>query len=68
MPNPIKEDILKVDETSFSYILEQNVTVTPKTVTTGGLIRCNVFRPKVSDRVPVILTYGPYGKDTHASE
>lgn len=68
MPNPIRKDILTVDETSFPYILEQNVTVSPKTIANGGLIRCNVFRPKVAERVPVIVTYGPYGKDTHASE
>ncbi|KAK2596301.1 hypothetical protein N8I77_013197 [Diaporthe amygdali] len=68
MPNPIKHDILTVDKVSFPYILEQNVTVTPKTVRKGGLIRYNVFRPKTTDRVPVIMTYGPYGKDTHTSE
>lgn len=68
MPNPIKKDILTIDESSLPYILEQNVTVAPKTIKDGGLIRCNVFRPKVDDRMPVIVTYGPYGKDTHASE
>lgn len=68
MPNLIRHDLLTVDKTSFPYILEKNVTVTPKTITNGGLIRCNVYRPKVSERVPVIVTYGPYGKDTHASE
>ncbi|PSN64649.1 alpha/beta-hydrolase [Corynespora cassiicola Philippines] len=68
MPNKIKEDITTVDETSFSYIFEQNVTVKPKTVGKGALIRCNVYRPKSTDQVPVIMTYGPYGKDTHYSE
>ena len=68
MPNKIKEDITTVDETSFSYIFEQNVTVKPKTVGKGALIRCNVYRPKSTDEVPVIMTYGPYGKDTHYYE
>ncbi|KAH7384679.1 Alpha/Beta hydrolase protein [Pyrenochaeta sp. MPI-SDFR-AT-0127] len=66
MPNQIREDITKVDQTSYDYIFEQNVTVRPKSV--RGLIRCNVYRPKHVERAPVIMTYGPYGKDTHTSE
>ncbi|KAJ5505527.1 Peptidase S15/CocE/NonD C-terminal [Penicillium expansum] len=62
MPNFIR-DIQKTDTTSFPYIFEQNVTV--RTKVAGGLIRCNVYRPKTDARVPVIVTYGPYGKDIH---
>ncbi|KEZ43318.1 hypothetical protein SAPIO_CDS4764 [Scedosporium apiospermum] len=62
MPNEIK-DIRTVDETSFPYIFEQNVTVPLKVA--DGLIRCNVYRPKGSESVPVLVTYGPYGKDIH---
>lgn len=62
MPNSIR-DIQKTDTTSFPYIFEENVTVRPKVA--GGLIRCNVYRPKTDARVPVIVTYGPYGKDIH---
>ncbi|KAJ5978939.1 Peptidase S15/CocE/NonD C-terminal [Penicillium viridicatum] len=62
MPNYIR-DIQKTDTTSFPYIFEQNVTVRPKLA--GGLIRCNVYRPKTDAPVPVIVTYGPYGKDIH---
>jgi predicted acyl esterase len=61
MPNAIG-DIQKVDTTSFPYIFEQNVTVPLKAT---GLIRCNIYRPKTEARVPVIVTYGPYGKDIH---
>lgn len=60
MPNQIK-DLHTVDEKSFPYILEQNATV--KLKTSEGLVRCNVYRPKDSDPVPVLVTYGPYGKD-----
>ncbi|KAF4439303.1 hydrolase family [Fusarium acutatum] len=61
MPNPIKEDIHTVDEESFPYILEQNATVPLKAG--DGLVRLNVYRPKGVDKVPVLVTYGPYGKD-----
>ncbi|KAF5669449.1 cocaine esterase [Fusarium heterosporum] len=61
MPNPIKEDIHTVDEKSFPYIFEQNATVSLKAG--DGLVRLNVYRPKGVDKVPVLVTYGPYGKD-----
>lgn len=65
MPIPVKEDITTVHK-GLSYHFEQNVSVFPKSV--QGIIRCNVYRPKGSEKVPVIMTYGPYGKDTHTSE
>ncbi|KAI1268189.1 Alpha/Beta hydrolase protein [Xylariaceae sp. FL1019] len=54
-------DIYLVDSTSFPNVLEQNVTVTLKDG--RDIIRCNVYRPQDSDPVPVLVTYGPYGKD-----
>lgn len=60
MPNEIK-DLHTVDEASFPYIFEQNASVELKAG--KGLIRCNVYRPKTSEPVPVLVTYGPYGKD-----
>lgn len=60
MPNEIK-DLHTVDETSFPYIFEQNATV--KLRSSPGLVRCNVYRPKGVDKAPVLVTYGPYGKD-----
>jgi len=64
MPNQIR-DIHSVDNTSYAYIVEQDVTVTPKSG--NGLIRVNVYRPKPEGletlKSPVIVTYGPYGKD-----
>jgi hypothetical protein len=67
MPNQLR-DISCVDSTSFPYIVEQNVDVPLKSA--SGLVRVNVYRPKVADgaRVPVIVTYGPYGKDIHYKE
>ncbi|KAI5460931.1 Alpha/Beta hydrolase protein [Mariannaea sp. PMI_226] len=60
MPNQIR-DIRTIDETSFPYIFERDVTV--KLPSNLGHIRCNVYRPKSQDPVPVLVTYGPYGKD-----
>lgn len=66
MPNPIK-DLYKIDQTSFDYIYEENVTVPLKG--DKGLVRCNVYRPKdASKQYPVLVTYGPYGKDIHYSQ
>ena len=66
MPNKIRDDLLVVDTTSFPYIVEQNVTIKLKTF--DGLVRCNIYRPKTEEKVPVLVTYGPYGKDIHYSE
>jgi X-Pro dipeptidyl-peptidase (S15 family) len=65
MPNPIK-GLHTVDDQDFSYIFEQNATV--KLSVSEGLVRCNVYRPKTSEKVPVIVTYGPYGKDIPYAE
>lgn len=66
MPNQTR-DIQTIDTTSYPYVFEKNVTVPLKS---GGIIRCNVYRPKASEqgqKFPVIATYGPYGKDVHYS-
>ncbi|KAJ5692057.1 hypothetical protein N7462_001480 [Penicillium macrosclerotiorum] len=55
------EDISEIDETSFPYIFEKNVSI--PLVTTPGLVRVNVYKPRGLHKFPVILTYGPYGKD-----
>lgn len=55
-------DIRTVDETSYPYVFENNVSVPLKS--SKGVVRVNVYRPKDdSQRYPVIATYGPYGKD-----
>lgn len=67
MPNIVRSDLLEVDKESYDYIFEKNVTVP---LPDGrGLIRCNVYRPKDQETpVPVLVTYGPYGKDVHYSK
>lgn len=66
MPNQIRDDLAAFDDTSFPYIYEQNVTIRLKSF--AGLVRCNVYRPKSGDKVPVLVSYGPYGKDIHYRE
>ncbi|KIW24667.1 uncharacterized protein PV07_10369 [Cladophialophora immunda] len=63
MPNKIRDDLYKADYTSFPYIFEENVTIKLKSF--EGLVRCNIYRPKTPQKVPVLVTYGPYGKDIH---
>jgi len=59
-------DIRRVDEKSFDYVFEENVSVVLKDG--KGIVRCNVYRPKSqSEKYPVLVTYGPYGKDVHYS-
>jgi len=67
MPNQIR-DLREVNTASFPYIFEKNVTVPLKDA--DGLVRCNVYRPKDSgqNKYPVLVTYGPYGKDIPYAE
>jgi predicted acyl esterase len=65
MPNQIR-DLHNIDDKSFSYVFEQNATVPLKS--SEGLVRVNVYRPKTSEKVPVLITYGPYGKDIPYAE
>ncbi|KAK5105814.1 hypothetical protein LTR62_002117 [Meristemomyces frigidus] len=60
MPNQL-QDLHTVDKNSFPYIFEQNATVPLKS--SEGAVRLNVYRPKTDAKVPVLVTYGPYGKD-----
>lgn len=64
------KDAYTVDESSFPYIFEQNIAVQLKT-SSKCIIRCNVYRPKSTKegaKLPVLVTYGPYGKDIHYKE
>ena len=40
----------------------------PIKVDDGLVLRANVYRPNDDKKYPVILTYGPYGKDIHFEE
>ena len=34
----------------------------------GAVLRANVFRPREAGRFPVLMTFGPYGKDVHIKQ
>ncbi|EMC98769.1 hypothetical protein BAUCODRAFT_103232 [Baudoinia panamericana UAMH 10762] len=66
MPLPLRSDLHTLDETTFDYIYEENATI--RLPGGRGIVRCNVYRPKDTSRTyPVLVTYGPYGKDVHYS-
>ena len=65
MPNKI-QDIHTVDKDSHAYIVEQNADIPLKS--SEGRVRVNVYRPKTEEKVPVLVTYGPYGKDIPYAE
>jgi hypothetical protein len=60
MSNQI-QNLHTIDTDTFPYVFEQNASVPLKS--SEGLIRLNVYRPKADEKVPVLVTYGPYGKD-----
>ena len=41
-------------------LIEHNIAVPMRD---GAELRCNVFRPESPGRFPVVMTFGPYGKD-----
>ncbi|KAI7493287.1 alpha/beta-hydrolase [Hortaea werneckii] len=55
-------DITSSDSSTFPYIFHQNVSIVPEDVDLP--VRVNVYRPKTGTRVPVLINFGPYGKDT----
>ena len=60
--NGIKDLLEITKDTENGLIFEKNVSI-PRDGTFP--IRCNVYRPIAgdSDKFPVLVTYGPYGKD-----
>ncbi len=46
-------------------ILDRNVAVPMRD---GAVLRANVFRPDAPGQFPVVMTFGPYGKDVHISQ
>lgn len=67
MLNQIR-DAATIDNDNFPYIFEKNVSIPLKS--SSGLVRANVYRPQDSSTtpVPVLVTYGPYGKDIYYGE
>jgi len=51
-------------ETIGGLIYEQDVRIP---ITDGVVLRANVYRPAATDRYPVLMAQGVYGKDVHFS-
>ncbi len=47
---------------SDPIIFEKDVAIPMRD---GAVLRANIYRPNTSERFPVIMTVGPYGKDLH---
>jgi len=52
----------KERELSDPIVFEKDVAILMRD---GAVLRANVYRPNTSERFPVIMTVGPYGKDLH---
>ena len=46
-------------------VLDRNVDVPMRD---GATLKANVFRPDAPGKYPVVMTFGPYGKDLHLSQ
>jgi hypothetical protein len=44
----------------YEMLVEQNADVPMRD---GAILRANVYRPHTDGRFPVLMTFGPYGKD-----
>jgi uncharacterized protein len=49
-----------MSDSRHNMIVDHNVAVPMRD---GAQLRCNVFRPETPGRYPVVMTFGPYGKD-----
>src|SRR5215813_10634782 len=49
----------------YEMLLEQNADVP---VRDGAILHANVYRPNANGRFPVLMTFGPYGKDVPLRE
>lgn len=62
-PNQLKTLFEVKEDKEYGLIFEKNVDILRKDTFP---IRCNVYRPiasKNGEKFPVLVTYGPYGKD-----
>lgn len=60
-----KEDPTLTQLVETGMVIDKDVSIPLRD---GTHVVANVFRPAVEGRWPVILTYGPYGKDVHFGE
>lgn len=69
MPPQIRNLHEIIEDKENQLIFEKNVDI--PTNASEYPVRCNVYRPlreSNTEKVPVIVTYGPYGKDIYYGE
>jgi predicted acyl esterase len=54
--------VLEVKNSRDKIVLDHDVDVP---VRDGAKLKANVFRPQAPGKYPVLMTFGPYGKDLH---
>lgn len=67
MPNQIR-DIATVDHDRFPYILEKKCHDSDEEYFRGGEGQCVPAKGLATSPMPVLVTYGPYGKDIYHGE
>ena len=50
---------------THKVVLDRDVDITMRD---GAKLKANVFRPDAPGKYPVVMTFGPYGKDLHFSD
>ena len=56
---------IRAPQSEYRMVLDKDVAVTMRD---GAVLKANVFRPDDSGKFPVLMTFGPYGKDIHISQ
>jgi hypothetical protein len=50
---------------TYDVVLDDDIDIPMRD---GATLKANVFRPKAPGKYPVVMTFGPYGKDLHFSQ
>ena len=69
MPNTIRDIQTQIRDEEHNIIVDKNVSI--PIIDSPHPIRCNVYRSLSADdsqKFPILITYGPYGKDIPYSE
>ena len=57
--------VLREAQAGHKMALDKDVEIK---LSDGAVLRADVYRPEAAGKYPAIMTYGPYGKDSHISQ
>lgn len=57
--------VLREAPAGYTMALDKDVEIK---LSDGAVLRADVYRPEKAGKYPAIMTYGPYGKDSHISQ